>query len=272
MANFYIDDDDLTSLGWRVVATAGLDDPVGWDVPTVALPSRRVSVIGSTEYQAAPRVFSVTLAIRSSSAATLETALAVLRSKLGPRTVAIRHLFRTNLKLVARCTGGSLAYGQGPQYVSRFYFQTDLQFTADDPFWRDITNQSVNFGTSATALPQGTADTEGIIRITASGGSVVNPYVDYKSSGGTLLAQVDTVHTILNGDAIEFDVETGRVQKRVSGVWSDVEEILVAGFTLPVFSPRDGVYATSTWPTIQLGADSGSANAQGNALYPRKFE
>lgn len=274
MANaIWTDDDDLSSYGWRVVRTAGLDDLPARAFPVVALPIRGVSLEASTYANVSPREFVAVLAIKTSVQATLEAAIKALNYRLGGAAVAFRHALRSNQQITARAISGPVTYGNGPMYLAPFYFQTEVRFLAADPYWRDTTaaSQSVSFGTTATALPQGTARTEPTITIAASGGSVVNPKFRYRNSAGTLLAEVLFTHTILTGDAVEINSETGAIRKRVSGVWSDAESLVTAGFTLPIFSPYDGNYLTSTWPTAELAADSGGAFGQGTAAYPRKW-
>lgn len=268
----WINDDDLSALGWRIAASSGLDDLPALSLPTLPLPIRGVSLAASTYRQAAPRDFSLVFSIRTTALATLETALNVLKEKLlSGTTVDVRHALRTGQKLVARCTGGALGYGIGPQYVAPYSYSVELRFTADDPFWQDTTPQSIAVTTSATLLPMGTAPTRAKVTLSASGGSVVNPKFRYLTNGSTQLWETGFTHTILTGDAVELDAETGQVRKRVSGVWSDAENLLTAGFTLPVFHPKDGTYSTAAWPRGQIAADSGSGFLSCTAAYPRRW-
>lgn len=273
MASIWIDDDDLTAYEWRVKSAAGLDDLPERNFPLVSLPVLGLSIEASTYANVSPRDFSIVFAIRTASQATLEAAIKALNYRLGGPAVVVRSTMRTNQQLTARAIGGKVSYGIGPQFVAPFYFQTEVPFRAANPYWKDTAAaaQSVSFGTTATALPQGTAPTRGTITIAASGGSVVNPKIRYRNSAGTLLAEILFTHTILTGDALEVNADTGTIRKRVSGVWSDAESLATAGFTLPTFAPRDGNYLTSTWPTIELAADSGAANGQGTAAYSRAW-
>lgn len=270
MANA-IDGNDLSTLGWKLVRHRGVDAGVSAVVPTASLPDLGVDIESSLVTRYAPRSMAVTWGKKVADFAALNTALASLKALVTGRAVVLTFSRRPSQQITARCTDFPVVNGIGPQEIGPFYLEAELGFTAVDPFFQDVTPQAINVTTSATALPQGTADTDPVLLIVASGGSVVNPTWTYKNSAGTTLATLAATITILNGDALEIDCQRETIRKRVSGVWSNAASVLPLGFLWPVFSPRDGVYLTSTWPTAQIAATSGSANAVATATYPRKW-
>lgn len=266
-----IDGDDLKALGWRLMRHGGLDAGPTIEVPTTTLPGLGVESEVSGLASARPRRFSVTWGYKASTYAALESALAGLKARLYGRSVVVATDRRPGQQITARVADFPVTNGVGAQDVAPYWLEAEVGFVAVSPYWEDATAQVVAFGTSAVALPQGTVATEGILLLTASGGSVVDPTLTYKTSAGVAVATVPAVITIANGDAIEIDVTRETVRKRVGGVWSNAASALAVGFTWPVFSPLDGSFITSSWPTMQVSASSGAALAAGSATYRRRW-
>lgn len=267
----WLDDDDLTASGWQVLRTSGLDDLLAPTVREVTLPGLERTVELSTFDSVAPRDGILTLWVRATTYAAMQTALQRLRYRVGGGPVTLKHIRRPNQRLQVRLVRGPASYGSGPEDVGPFYVEVPVAVRAANPFWEATTQSAISFTTSAVAMPLGDAKVRPTILIAASGGSVVNPTVTYKNAGGTTIWSLAITHTIASGDAWEFNALTGTVRKRVSGVWSNAANTLVAGYTRPYLSPRDGDFFAPTWPTLQLSASSGSANAQGTSTFRAQY-
>lgn len=265
----WLDDDDLSAWGFQSKSTAGLDGANPAVRPTLTLPGLGHDLVSSAVGAAPPRRFTVTLVWRGSSLSALETAMHVLRERCDGTELRFRHALRSNQQLRARCTALPVAYAPGAKYLAPYHWEPTLEFEAADPDWEDVdaAMQTVTVAAN-TPLPQGTAPTRPVLRITASGGSVVNPQWVYKNSAGTTLVTVSPTVTLANGDAWELDVQAQLVQQRVSGVWQDARATLPVNALFPIFSPKDGVYASATWPT---GTVIGT-NATGLATYRRRWK
>jgi hypothetical protein len=51
----------------------------------------------------------------------------------------------------------------------------------------------------------------------------------------------------------------GLVTKSVSAVVSNAMNALAPGWNFPALDPADGVYLTSTWPTLEVSSGTGLA-------------
>lgn len=269
--SIYVNGVDLGGDGWRVLRHRGLDAAPTVEYPSTTLPGLGLDVETDTVGRAAPRRFSITWGTKATSYAALDTALRTLKARLVGAPVVLTMDRRPNQRLTARVTDFPVVNGIGGQEIAPYWLEAEVSFVALDPYFEDTSEQAVSFGTTATALPQGTAATRGVLLLTASGGSVVNPTLTYKTAAGVTVASLAATITIASGDAFEVDVARATVRKRVSGVWTNAASTLAVGFQYPVFSPRDGTFLTSSWPTIQVAATSGGANANGTATYRRKW-
>lgn len=255
----------LTSLGWFVVRTSGLEDKATRGLVTTALEGRETHVVTSPYRVAEPRNGVLTLGLMASAESALITAQNTLDAVINRRGgIVLTSTRRPNQQLTVYALGGPVTYGNGPEFVAPFYLELGLRVQAVDPWWEDSSAQSVAFTTSAIAMPQGTADAYPVITISASGGTVNNPVLTYKSgSGGTLLTLSPTV-SILNGDAWQIDSQTNQVRKRVSGTWSNALDTLPAVFDFPVFRGEHFTYGTNS-PTLEV------TGGNGLAAYRRKW-
>lgn len=255
----------LLSQGWQVQRTTGIDDLSARRVPIIEVPSLGESIEGSRQPILAPGEITVAVFTRDASLSTVRSRLAWLEHAVGGKDpVRLEHVRRPNQERYVRCVSGPAGWGPGAGAVGPYAVQGVLRFTATQP-WQDTADQTVAFGSSATAIPLGPKPCRGIITITAPSSNAVNPTILYKSSGGTTLATLTLAHTILVGDAWEANCWTGAIRKRVSGVWSNAITTLAPGFTLPILDPYDGVFASSSWPTIQTSTGSGSV------VYRRRY-
>lgn len=257
----FIDDIDLdVTLGWKVMrdTLAGFDGAPAAVPATMRIPGLGNQVVSSRNYEAPPRRLTATLYRKETVKATMETAGHRLRALVEGRVVRLRHDLRTNQEILARCVSFPMAYGVGPKYLPPYVWKPTLEFEADDPYFRDTTDQTVNFTTTATAVPVGTKRCKGRYTIVASGGTVTNPILTWENSAGTTIATIQPTIAILNGDAFEIDHEAGTVRKRVSGVWSNARNTIPIGTVIPFLDPAYGDFATSAWQKIKCSAGNGS--------------
>jgi hypothetical protein len=267
----YIDDVDLSTEGFRVVRSTGFEDSFPGEVPTMSVPALERDIEASTFAVPKPRAVSLRLRFRTSDAAAMHTAMDRLRARVLGREVRLRHSQRDAQELVARCRGLPVDVGR-IRWVSPFQWEPTLEFVCRDPAYRDRTAQEISFTTTAASLPMGTGSSRLVLRITATGGSVVNPRFIYESSTAATLADITMTLTVANGDAVELDGETGAVRKRVSGVWSNARDTVPLGTVFPQLLPSHGDFLTSAYPTIKGAATSGGANIVGLATYRRRWE
>jgi hypothetical protein len=266
----YFDDETVSSLGFQLVRSAGFEDSLPGELPTMSVPALEREVVASTFEVPKPRPVSVRLRYRTPDAAVMKTAMDGLRARVLGRDVRLRHSQRDTQELIGRCRSLPVDVGR-LRWVAPFTWEPTLEFLCRDPAYRDRTEQNIAFGTSAVALPMGTLGTRLLLRITATGGSVVNPRFQYKANGGATLADVTMTLTVASGDAVELDGETGMIRKRVSGVWSNARDTVPLNTVLPRMTPSDGAFLTSAWPTIQGAATTGGANIVGAAIYRRRW-
>jgi len=248
----------LTAAGWFLERTSGLDDVPEIGLETTTIPWREESVVTSPFRPVQPRDAVLTVGAVADDTSALATAQAALQGLLPGSEIILTHTRRPSQRLRVMLLSAPASYGPGPEALAPFYLQYGLRVRAVMPWWEDASEQTVNFTTSAVAVPQGTASTRGVITIAASGGTVTDPVVTYKTSAGATISTLAPTIAILNGDAWRCDVVTGQVRKRVSGVWSNAVDTLPDSFRLPIFETTHGVYSTSSWPTLEVTSGNGS--------------
>lgn len=131
--------------------------------------------------------------------------------------------------------------------------ELDIPIWCEDPRWYDTSNTVVAF-TTATAVPQGSAVTRGIVTITGAASSPIT--ITYKDSvGGTILI-VSVATSLADGtETLVIDNQTGLITKNAGGA-TNVIGLLTSTSRFPFdFDPR---YAPSGDGTIETNGGSGS--------------
>jgi phage-related protein len=149
----------------------------------------------------------------------------------------------------------------------------ELDFLLFDPLAYKTTSESVSF-TTATAIPLGTATSKGNISVPSKiriTGAASFPILTYKNSAGATIAEMSfTGYSPLASDFIEIDLARGLVTKSVSGQVSNAMNALAPGWNFPALDPADGVYLTSSWPTLEITSVLGPVGT-GLATYTKAY-
>ena len=242
---------DLGTLGF------GVSDPRSlWNTPVassegIAVPGRAGQLVPQASSIAlASRTIDVVGELTGTSRADFLTKLDVLKAALaGPLTVVLAE--QPTRQYTARTLSVTVT-NSGPVFLQRSQ-EVTLSLVCDDPYAYDVTLQVVGFG-AATAIPLGTAPSRGIITIT---GAAVNPVLTYKNASGTTIETMGFTRTLAGGDTLTIDLDRFLVTRTVGGVATNDLAALTSGDFLEL-SPLDGVYASSSWPTLAVSAGSGS--------------
>lgn len=253
-----LDGTALSGAGWFLVRSTGLDDIPTLALDTSTIPYREELVVASAWRSPAARDVVLTVGCLADTAADLSTATRALNALLPDGEIMLTHTRRPGQRLRVYVLGAPSSYGPGPEAVEPYYLELGVRVTAVSPYWEDATEQTVTFGSTATAIPMGLADCRGVITVAASGSSVENPVLTYVDADGVTQATISPTVTIADGDAWQIDVERGLVQSRVSGTWSNAITTLPDAFVLPVFRRQHSNYTTSDWPTLAVSAGAGT--------------
>jgi hypothetical protein len=264
VSSVQINSDDFSSVGFALQDAKGLDDGVTQSLPVATLPGAGIPVFGTANYAFAQRQSTITwLYKRAPTIAAVDTALKYVREALSARQLIITHTRRPNQQLIAICTSLPADPLDLAQYVAPYSVSIAATFLSANPFWADVSPQSIAF-TTATATPTGTGTAWATVTITNGGASpITNPHIKQRNSAAAIVVDLPTTCVIPVGDAIEIDGVLQRARRRTSGVWAVDMSIVPSGFRYPRVSNLDGVYGTSSWPTIET--DLGT----GNIVYSR---
>lgn len=140
----------------------------------------------------------------------------------------------------------------------------EIDWQADLPYWQDVTPQSVDFTTSDTDLPQGTAPSYPVL--TTDTAAAAADTLTCKDRGGTTLWTC-TLAARSSGERYRFTTARGvmTLEKYSGGSWAVSEGSRTAGvFPLPIPASSAG-YLASSWPTLA------STTGAWNAAYPRSW-
>lgn len=265
----WIDDVELSTLGFQVVRTTGLDDAVPLEPTTIAVPAVGHDIEASVYGVQRPRVVTIRLRFRTSDSAALLAAMHGLRARVVNRLVRVRHAQRPNQELVLRCKSLPIDGGR-VRWVAPFAWEPTLELVGLDPAYRDTSDQVVAF-VGQTAVPMGTADARPVVTLTATGGFANDPSYTIKNSSGVVVGNVPFTTVVADGDALEVDAQAGTVRKRVSGVWSNARDLVPIGQVIPILRASDGDWLTSSWPSIQRIHGGGTATLTGSISYRRRW-
>lgn len=127
-----------------------------------------------------------------------------------------------------------------------------MVFTCDDPFSVDDALTIVSGYTSErVAVQVGSGPTYPYIIVT---GAATTPTLTARDYTGKSLGTMTTTSLDGNDCWIIETVNGGMAWRSNDGVIASDMANLTAGYTFPVFSPRDGNRALSLWPTLETSA------------------
>ncbi len=138
-----------------------------------------------------------------------------------------------------------------------------LTFRAPNPYWQDTSGQSINFTTTHTDMPQGTAPGEPVI--TSPAGPLTTPELRGYDHNDV---QLWTCTLASLGSNHKYRINTApgimSIEKSTDGgsTWAAADDAITAG-RFPMVLPSDGTaFQTSAWP--KLYASTGTWNAAYN--------
>lgn len=153
----------------------------------------------------------------------------------------------SGVELVARCVGFEVN-PEIPQQASTAV-GARLRFRAANPFWRTITADAITFGSTPTAMPQGTAESYPIL--TSPVGVLTTPQIKGYDHNDVELWSC-TLASLTSGQQYRINTAPGvmSIEKLVGGVWTPVDDAITAGrFPMPL--PSNGTaFQSSAWPKL----------------------
>ena len=251
--------DAKTTYGFELVEAPDLYGMGDHDYQTAPVVQRAGVLLGTARPAVQPRTLRLSGFITGSTLNDAITKLDTLRAAVNTSPCSIRTAWDTTRQywgvLVASPAGPNSAYWQT-------YLAVELEFLLFDPFAYSTSLSTVNFTTSATAIPLGTASSRGNTaseaKITITG-AATTPILRYKNSDGVQVAEMSfTGYSPLANDYITIDLTRGLVTKTVSGVTTNAMGALATGWNFPAIDPQDGSFELSAWPTLEVTSGSGS--------------
>lgn len=237
--------DAETAYGFAVTALPGAWSmaPTEWE--TVTVPQYDGAILRRTSAQVGARTIEVSGLIRGTDADDAEVKVNALKDALFGRSVEISYGFQTGTRsyvgVLQGLEAGLFAPGNLGGWVS-----VTLSFLCPDPYAQDDT-PTVTAGTAGVpvAVQVGTGPSWPVVEIS---GPAVTPTLTFKNSAGvTIGTMVFTNNLAGSGNKFIVNPQAFTVVNEL-GVSQMAN--LAAGYAFPVFSPRDGVRATSSWPTV----------------------
>jgi phage-related protein len=262
--------DAKTTYGFDLVEAPELLSMGGHTYQTAAVVQRAGVLLGTTRPTIEPRQLRLQGFITGSSLSDAVSKLDNLKAAITSRPCSIRTAWDDTRQywgvLTAAPAAPNSAYWQT-------YLAVELDFLLFDPLAYKTTSESVSF-TTATAIPLGTATSKGNISVPSKiriTGAASFPILTYKNSAGATIAEMSfTGYSPLASDFIEIDLARGLVTKSVSGQVSNAMNALAPGWNFPALDPADGVYLTSTWPTLEITSVLGPVGT-GLATYTKAY-
>jgi hypothetical protein len=223
----------------------------GWD--TLAVPGYDgVRLVRETASVGA-RALVIPGLIRGTDAADAETKVQALKDALWGGTVEIRFAYQGGTRayygVLTEVAGNLFAPGNLSGWVS-----VQVAFLLADPYALDL-SERVDTGLAGALVPVhlGTGPTWPLVTIR---GAATNPTLTWRDFRGDVIGTMAFTAT-LAGAANALIIETtdgGDVWTWDGTTLGSGFSLLTAGYSIPVFSPRDGVRGSSQWPTVSVSS------------------
>ncbi len=239
---------DLQSYGFSPAVLEGNWDSPAQSFPEVNMPTREGTVRTTVDPVIEPLDFTVNGELGQSTQQNFEDYLDKFKYLVGSGDLTI---IVGNQETRQRV--GAL---KGPVHVAPYLADTraaPIRFVVH-------CENPVAYATSATtvtgsvstdlALAMGTRRTFGVVTVAFSGGAS-STTLTYKNYAGTTVATIVITHAFVNTDSLVVDMANRRVT--LNGVRHD--EYVTSGDFF-AFSPYDGDYLLSHWPTLRSSAGS----------------
>ncbi len=239
---------DVASYGYTI-----WDLPDNWDAPSqsydeVTIPGQDGNIETTVEPVLAPRDFTITGSLAGASASAFESAFDTLKLAL----------YGSTLTLIGGNQSTRQRTGRFSSMTSSLYAlmaagRVDIKVHCRNPLAYDTSTTTATGSVNTDiACALGTYKSRPVITLTGA----TNPSLTYKNSGGSSVATLSITGT----GTIVIDCSLRTVT--IGGVRTDSA---LTGGDFFALNPQDGVYATSTWPTVR--SNSGSVSIAYSKAY-----
>lgn len=250
---------DAHDLGFVVVDAPDLLSEGERAPQVVTTPQGAGGWLASTPVSVAPRVLSLTGYVSGDTVSAATVVLDRVKSAVGSGLIEIRSAWKPD----AVVRGVLTSHRAGPRSASWLgHLTVTLDFLCVDPFAYAIAPSTVAFGSTATAIPLGTAPSIGrdgwSAIITITGAATTPTLTEYDATGTALRTMAFSGWSPTASDYIEIDLGRGLVTRGTAGVRSNGMADLTAGWEFPALDPADGDWYASAWPMLAVSSGSGS--------------
>lgn len=232
------------------VTTAAWPGPMFAAEPTVAT-SRRLTIAGN---------------LRQSTLALLVAAEDALKALAEDGAVRIRFRDRLDQEFRdARCTKCAIQrrgalFGVSADVVLEFALALPVRVRREPDGYA--------LSSVRTPCPIGTAPSAPVLIVHGGGASLTNPTVTVRNAAGDVVQTMGFTVTLGATEYLRIDSARGFVTRVAAGAPTDGASTYASG-DFPLLRPSDAWAAFSAWPTIELGAASGTP--LGTILYSRHY-
>jgi len=259
----YLNEVNLSTIGAYAMRLVGYTSAPTRSYPTLALPGRQ-GVVLTADPEMSARTLQVQLAIATPSntigaRASAEDDLKALAYDALVKVVVDDDV-NAPRQIDGVCQACEITTRQHP--VDAVVSEVTLSILCPDPTWYDVTGQLIGFGTTASAVPLGTAPSGGIIRIAPLGATnVVDPTVTYLNAAGVTVQTLGFSGTLTaTTDYLEIDLDRQTVVEYASGVAGNAISWLASG-NFFALDPMDGDVLNASYPKLKVSATSGTPTA-----------
>ena len=247
-----------TDLGCIPVNVSGLQGMPARALGLLDIPGLPGSFDAGIPLRESMRTLDITCLVQASSESTLYTTLDRAKEAM-TGLVAITGPYSST-----RAFYGALVQGDANPFVMTVlngWATVVFKFVCAMPFAVATTPDTISFGSTAVAIPLGTAPSIGrdnwsaIIEIT---GAATTPTLTELDSAGNSVGTMVFTYSPAAGDTIRIDVGRKLVQRRVSGTWSNAFTYLTAGYTWPSLDPVNGYTYGTAYPQLKVSSGSGA--------------
>lgn len=259
----YLNGVDAETIGFTPVSATGLLGSAARTLGLLDIPGVPGAIDPGVSPAEATRTIQITGLVMAASVTALYTSLDAINDACGTGLVEIRSAYSTS-----RAFYGVLEPFDAEQTANVANVMVDgyalvsLSFLCAMPYAVALVPSVINFRSTATDIPLGTASSVGrdtgwsaMIEITGAATTPTLTYSNYR--GDTVSTMAFASYSPLAGDSILVDCGRRLVYKFVSGVRTNIFSVLTAGYAFPALDPSDADFTNSLWP--KLTCSSGSA-------------
>lgn len=261
----YLNETSLASIGVYVMRLNSYTAAPTREYASLAIPGRQ-GVVLTADPTVAARTLEIQCAISTSASTIAARAAAEDRVKALAYNALVRVVVDDDInaprQIDAVCTACQVTTRQHP--VDAIVADVTLTMLCPDPTWYDVTGQLIGFGTTARAIPLGTAPSGGIVRIAAPSWSadVVDPVLTYLNAAGVTLKTMSFTGTLTAGtDYLEVDLDRQTVVEYASGTAANAISWLSTSSQFFALDPMDGDVFSTSYPQLKVTATSGTPSA-----------